>query len=107
MFPQKYDGRGLPPEMNQSCGEGRRGGELRVHTEEAPWVGGGLAWPHLARRGERRGGVWRETVVGHCVREVEFFASLTVASLLCYGVLVGKSVEWKLEVRTEETNRTR
>ena len=107
MFPQKYDGRGLSPEMNQSCGEGRGGGELRVHTEEAPWVGGGLAWPHLARRGERRGGVWRETVVGHCVREVEFFASLTVASLLCYGVLVGKSVEWKLEVRTEETNRTR
>ena len=46
-------------------------------------------------------------MVGHCVREVEFFASLTVASLLCYGVLVGKSVEWKLEVRTEETNRTR
>ena len=36
-----------------------------------------------------------------------FFASLTVASLLCYGILVGKSVEWKLEVRTEETNRTR
>ena len=70
-------------------------------------MGGGLAWPHLARGGERRGGVWRETVVGHCVREVEFFASLTVASLLCYGVLVGKSVEWKLEVRTEETNRTR
>ena len=76
MFPQKYDGRGLPPEMNQSCGEGRRGGELRVHTEEAPWVGGGLAWPHLARRGEGRGGVWRETVVGHCVREVEFFLLL-------------------------------
>ena len=63
---------------------------MRVHTEEAPWVGGGLAWLHLAQRGERRGGVWRETVVGHCVREVEFFASLTVASLLCYGVLVGK-----------------
>ena len=42
MFPQKYDGRGLPPEMNQSCGEGRREGELRVHTEEAPWVGDGL-----------------------------------------------------------------
>ena len=76
MFPQKYDGRGLPPEMNQSCGEGRGGGELRVHTEEAPWVGGGLAWPHLARRGERRGGVWRETVVGHCVREVEFLLLL-------------------------------
>ena len=76
MFPQKYDGRGLPPEMNQSCGEGRRGGELRVHTEEAPWVGGGLAWPHLARRGEGRGGVWRKTVVGHCVREVEFLLLL-------------------------------
>ena len=39
--------------------------------------------------------------------KLSFFASLTVASLLCYGVLVGKSVEWKLEVRTEETNRTR
>ena len=59
MFPQKYDGRSLPPEVNQGCGEGRRGGGLRVHTEEAPWVGGGLAWLHLAQRGERRGGVWR------------------------------------------------
>ena len=39
--------------------------------------------------------------------KLSFFSSLTVASLLCYGVLVGKSVEWKLEVRTEETNRTR
>ena len=39
--------------------------------------------------------------------KLSFFASLTVASLLCYGVLAGKSVEWKLEVRTEETNRTR
>ena len=41
MFPQKYDGRSLPPEVNQGCGEGRRGGELRVHTEEAPMVEGG------------------------------------------------------------------
>ena len=84
MFPQKYDGRGLPPEMNQGCSEGRRGGELRVHTEEAPWVGGGLAWLHLAQRGEQGGGVWRETVVGHCVREVEFCASLYcgIAALL-------------------------
>ena len=39
MFPQKYDGRSLPPEMNQGCSEGRRGGELRVHTEEAPMGG--------------------------------------------------------------------
>ena len=84
IFPQKYDGRVMPPEMNQGCSEGRRGGELRVHTEEAPWVGGGLAWLHLAQRGEQGGGVWRETVVGHCVREVEFCASLYcgIAALL-------------------------
>ena len=51
MFPQKYDGRGLPPEMNQGCSEGRRGGELRVHTEEAPMGG---RWTCLAAslRGE-------------------------------------------------------
>ena len=57
---------------------------MRVHTEEAPWVGGGLAWLHLAQRGEQGGGVWRETVVGHCVREVEFSASLYcgIAALL-------------------------
>ena len=84
MFPQKYDGRSLPPEVNQGCGEGRRGGGLRVHTEEAPCVGGGLAWLHLAQRGEQGGGVWRETVVGHCVREVEVCASLYcgIAALL-------------------------
>ena len=39
IFPQKYDGRVMPPEMNQGCSEGRRGGELRVHTEEAPMGG--------------------------------------------------------------------
>ena len=39
--------------------------------------------------------------------KLSFVLLFTVASLLCYGILVGKSVEWKLEVRTEETNRTR
>ena len=51
IFPQKYDGRVMPPEMNQGCSEGRRGGELRVHTEEAPMGG---RWTCLAAtlRGE-------------------------------------------------------
>ena len=39
--------------------------------------------------------------------KLSFLLLFIVASLLCYGILVGKSVEWKLEVRTEETNRTR
>ena len=90
MFPQKYDGRGLPPEMNQSCGEGRGGGELRVHTEEAPWVGGGLAWPHLARRGERRGGGDERLWLGIVFEKLSLLLLFTVASLLCYGILVGK-----------------
>ena len=41
IFPQKYDGGVMPPEMNQGWSEGRRGGELRVHAEEAPMVEGG------------------------------------------------------------------
>ena len=45
IFPQKYDGRVMPPEMNQGCSEGRRGGELRVHTVEAPMGG---RWTCLA-----------------------------------------------------------
>ena len=56
IFPQKYDGRVMPPEMNQGCSEGRKSGgrreaELRVHTEEA-LMGG--RWTCLAAtlRGE-------------------------------------------------------
>ena len=90
MFPQKYDGRSLPPEVNQGCSEGRRGGELRVHTEEAPMGG---RWTCLAASlrgeeseeeeyGER---LWLDIVF----EELSFLPLFTMASLY-YGLLVGK-----------------
>ena len=90
IFPQKYDGRIMPPEMNQGCSEGRRGGELRVHTEEA-LMGG--RWTCLAATlrgeeseeeeyGER---LWLDIVF----EELSFLPLFTMASLY-YGLLVGK-----------------
>ena len=81
IFPQKYDGRVMPPEMNQGCSEGRKseGGreaELRVHRRGPHGWEVDLPGCHLARRGERGRGVCRKTVAGHCVRIVEFSASL-------------------------------
>ena len=50
IFPQKYDGRVMPPEMNQGCSEGRRGGELRVHTMGGRWTCVGGPWKVEAPR---------------------------------------------------------
>ena len=95
IFPQKYDGKVMLPEMNQGCSEGRKseGGreaELRVHTEEA-LMGG--RWTCLAATlrgeeseeeeyGER---LWLDIVF----EELSFLPLFTMASLY-YGLLVGK-----------------
>ena len=90
IFPQKYDGGVMPPEMNQGCSEGRRGGELRVHTEEAPMGGRWtcLAAPCAERKAERRSmaRLWLDIVF----KKLSFLLPFTAASLLCYGILVGK-----------------
>ena len=91
IFPQKYDGRIMPPEMNQGCSEGRRGGELRVHTEEAPH-GWEVDLPGCTLRGEEseeeESGerLWLDIVF----EKLRFLLLFTVASLLCYGIFVGK-----------------
>ena len=83
MFPQKYDGRSLPPEVNQGCGEGRRGGG--PHGWEADLPGCTLRREESEEEeyGER---LWLDIVF----EKLSFVLLFTVASLLCYGVLVGK-----------------
>ena len=61
IFPQKYDGRVMPPEMSQGCSEGRESGgrreaELRVRTGEA-LVGVRARWqPGESTKGREESG---------------------------------------------------
>ena len=90
IFPQKYDGRVMPPEMNQGCSEGRRGGELRVHTEEAPMGGRWTCLAATLRGEESEEEEYAERLWLAIVLEYLNFLHLFTMASLYYGLLVGK-----------------